>query len=157
DSTYVDGQGVYQDMNGNGRVDAGDERLTRVGLLGPGTVAAGDADASLASPMRPFMLWFTVRAGNSAKNTLQVGAISSNAIALHPWSGRGPTLDGRIKPDVVVAGAVNGGAGIKTPSPRNTYGEAAGTSMSVGVAAGAAALLAEWYKSDCIDGGHTHG
>ena len=73
--------------------------------------------------------------------------------SVHPWSGelaptssRGPTADGRIKPDVVAPGqkvfTVSGaGAGAAPPFSRQDYSHVSGTSFAAPIAAGVCALL----------------
>lgn len=82
----------------------------------------------------------------SAKNALTVGATDQfNNI----WAGssRGPTLDGRIKPEIVAIGA-----GVLSPSINQTYVSEAGTgfygtSYSGPQVAGGLALLYEHYRN----------
>ncbi len=98
----------------------------------------------------------TVRIRNSAKNVLTVGNISTGLGQAEEMpafdSGRGPTGDGRIKPDLVApgselkAGLPEIGEGIRaTVYPNNAnslfYHARWGTSFSTPVVAGAAALV----------------
>ena len=56
----------------------------------------------------------TVQAPGTAKNVLTVGSIldiTSSTVSLSGFSGRGPTDDGRIKPDVVAVGQRNSSLG----------------------------------------------
>jgi subtilisin family serine protease len=56
-------------------------------------------------------------------------------------SSRGPTNDGRIKPELVA-----GGVGITSTIPGNLYDMATGTSMACPTATGILALIAERYR-----------
>ncbi|MHA2499596.1 MAG: S8 family serine peptidase, partial [Candidatus Hodarchaeales archaeon] len=100
-------------------------------------------------------------AGNtgSSSNTLTNEAASKNAIAvgsiddhntpsfgddsLVTSSSRGPTEDGRIKPDIVAPGN-----SIYTISRTGSYSVVSGTSAATPVAAGLASILAEAYRED---------
>jgi len=76
----------------------------------------------------------------AAKNVLTVGAVSTTKEILS-LSSRGPTKDGRIKPEVVARGA-----SVLSSVPTNSYGTATGTSMASPVVTGVAALLTEQWK-----------
>lgn len=111
----------------------------------------------------------------TSKNALVVGASQNDGPAIEssqkgkdylvPYSKRGPTLDGRTKPDVIAPGSwiLSAGAqtfkeqecdpdagGLPTPGPINPsrqgllYRE--GTSMSAAVAAGNAALVRQYFE-----------
>ena len=110
--------------------------------------------------------------GQSAKNTVVVGAINSGAPSVPGTLGRmttfsswGPTRDGRIKPDMVAAGAENnivdsnfdpgdpgitsavctlGGTCVSISNvPANQYGALSGTSMAAPAVTGGIGLLME--------------
>lgn len=71
-------------------------------------------------------------------NVLAVGGVSS-AGGVIPFSSRGPTADGRTKPDIMALGS-----GVRTTSGvENNYITLSGTSFSCPLATGAAALLLE--------------
>ncbi|TCT16301.1 subtilase family protein [Natranaerovirga pectinivora] len=70
---------------------------------------------------------------------ITVGAYNHLDDSLYISSGRGPTRNLMIKPDLVAPG-VN----IRGPIPNNTYGTRTGTSISTAQVAGAAAILFEW-------------
>jgi serine protease AprX len=81
--------------------------------------------------------WFYITAPADGKNTIGVGAVnSSNQIA--GFSSRGPSSDGRIKPEIVAMGVGVYGASASTD---NGYRFASGTSTSAPIASGVAALL----------------
>ena len=90
----------------------------------------------------------TVAAPGSAKNVLTVGAAETAAApdTVASFSGRGPTLDLRIKPDVVAPGdpvwsaVASGQYGLATCK----VGRKSGTGMAAPAAAGAAALLRQF-------------
>jgi subtilisin family serine protease len=110
----------------------------------------------------------TIASPSTAKNTISVGAINSNDNSITGFTSFGPTDDGRLKPDIVAPGCQNGGdAGITSPSfidldppgplgpngnldageTQNAYVVKCGTSMATPVAAGAAALLVQQWRS----------
>ncbi len=86
--------------------------------------------------------------GSLGKNILTVGAIfkadytaSRTDYALAPFSSKGPTDDGRIKPDVVAPGYA-----IVSTSNYNSYASSNGTSMATPVVTGGIALIQESAK-----------
>ncbi|CAM9494152.1 unnamed protein product [Pylaiella littoralis] len=94
----------------------------------------------------------SISAPGLSKNSLAVGSSMSGGARLSPgemddvsdFSSRGPTFDGRIKPDIVAPGhfvfsAANGGDG-SCELDKNS-----GTSMSCPIAAGAAALVRQYF------------
>jgi len=74
----------------------------------------------------------------SSPNTMAVGAICWQNNALQPYSSLGPTIDGRVKPDIASQDAVSGS--VYGPSHGCTSGFT-GTSAAAPAAAGAAALV----------------
>jgi subtilisin-like proprotein convertase family protein len=112
----------------------------------------------------------------TAKNVITVGASESvraiggedgcgvsDAEADNPddildFSSRGPTDDGRLKPDVVAPGThVTGarpqhldytGAGVCVPLFAGVYSLASGTSQAAPEVAGAASLIRDWYRRE---------
>jgi serine protease AprX len=81
--------------------------------------------------------WFYITAPADGIYTLGVGAVNNdNEVA--SFSSRGPSFDGRIKPDVVAQGVNVYGA---LAGSFNGYGTANGTSVSAPIASGVAALL----------------
>jgi serine protease AprX len=83
--------------------------------------------------------WYYITAPADAFNILTVGAVdSTNLIA--GFSSRGPTFDGRIKPEVVAMGSATG---VQTAS--GGLGRGGGTSFSSPVIAGSVASLWQAY------------
>ncbi len=81
--------------------------------------------------------WFYITAPADGIYTLGIGAVKNdNEVA--SFSSRGPSFDGRIKPDVVAQGVNVYGA---FAGSFNGYGTANGTSVSAPIASGIAALL----------------
>jgi hypothetical protein len=90
-----------------------------------------------------------VPGGQTAKNTITVGAINSDNDTMTDFSSWGPTDDGRIKPEVVAPGDQTGSKAIRSTIPGNTYGEMRGTSMAAPAVSGSIALIKEQYHKIC--------
>jgi len=118
---------TYRDMDGNTTlVTRAAELSYRRGVVTI-TSAGNEGNSS----------WFYITAPADGINTLGIGAVNnSNEVA--GFSGRGPSFDGRIKPDVVAQGVGVYGAlaGIF-----NGYGYRNGTSVAAPIASGIVALL----------------
>ncbi len=84
----------------------------------------------------------TIPTFGCAKNIVTVGAIDDVNLPT-AFSGFGPTDDGRIKPDIVADG--NSLYSSLAGDP-NDYGYLSGTSQAAASAAGAAALLVQYYN-----------
>lgn len=90
--------------------------------------------------------YFTITGGYKAgKNVLAVGNVEKDD-ALAPSSSRGPSEDGRIKPDICAVGT-----DVNSTQPDNTYASFTGTSMACPGAAGTLASLWQAYRD--LNGG----
>ena len=105
------------------------------------TFAVGNDGGYTCSPFPG--QYFTVKSGyQSAKNILTVGNLDDyNNYILDPASSSGPTIDGRIKPEVTA-----GGSAITSTFPNNTYGQDWGTSMASPTVTGTIALIEQRYR-----------
>jgi subtilisin family serine protease len=118
---------TYSDMDGNSTIVTRAAELAFLRGVSTFTSAGNEGNTP----------WFYITAPADGKNTIAVGAVNSlNEVA--SFSSRGPTSDGRIKPDVVAMGVAVYGASAGTSS---NYRFANGTSTSAPIASGVAALL----------------
>lgn len=103
----------------------------------------------------------TIGSPAKAKNVITVGATRLNNRAVHElatFSSRGPTMDNRIKPDIVAYGSNVLSAGAeddfscesdtKPDKGKSTFGLAfkSGTSMATPVVSGSAALVRQYFE-----------
>lgn len=92
--------------------------------------------------------WGTIMCTAVGKNVVTVGATNSDDGSLWTWSNKGPTGDGRIKPDVVSPGCeVRNGGGIWSALPSNRYGGGCGTSLAAPSVSGVMALILEDWRA----------
>lgn len=77
----------------------------------------------------------------SAKNTLTVGSVDAYD-NISSFSGRGPCIDGRLKPEIVAFGD-----GVTSTLPDHSYGTYYGTSMACPGVTGVLALLYQQYNN----------
>lgn len=87
--------------------------------------------------------WATITGGyKAAKNTIAVANLLKDDTPSSS-SSKGPSLDGRIKPDIAAVGS-----NVNSTQPTNTYGFKSGTSMAAPAIAGSLAVLAQAYKTN---------
>jgi hypothetical protein len=93
----------------------------------------------------PFPTSFATVAGSfsSAKNELTVGSVPKRNqwSNLNPFTSKGPTKDGRIKPEIAGVGEL-----VMSTVENNTYALNTGTSMACPNVAGGAGLLYQRYR-----------
>jgi hypothetical protein len=90
----------------------------------------------------------TVGSPASAKNTMAVGASGHGAsTTVAPFSSRGPTDDGRFKPDIVAPGSltVSASGDLSHSSANCGTKTLSGTSMAAPTVAGGAVLLRQYF------------
>ncbi len=121
-----EGSYTYADMNGKTTiVTRAAEIAFQKGLL---VITAAGNEAS--------MPWHYIIAPADGFNTIAVGAMNSDG-TIASFSSRGPTADGRIKPDLCALGT-----GVRAFDPmREGYRNVSGTSASTPIVAGGAALV----------------
>ncbi len=103
-------------------------------------VFANGNDGNAHYPPYPQGYRTVVGAYQAAKNVLNVSTKFKN-FGHHPGGSKGPTRDGRIKPEVVAFGK-----DVYSTKLFDDYRIESGTSMAAPAVTGAAALLAERYK-----------
>ncbi|HSW02492.1 MAG TPA: S8 family serine peptidase [Sedimentisphaerales bacterium] len=92
--------------------------------------------------------WGTILCTGAAKNIVTVGATNSDDNSLWAWSNKGPTGDGRIKPDVVSPGCEARSRGsIWSTLPGDRYGGACGTSLATPSVTGTMALILDDWRA----------
>ena len=99
--------------------------------------------------------WRYVTVPADGPNVIAVGAVGLVQQEIAPFSSRGPTADGRIKPDVVAPGVSIVVVDTTRPEPGESfsgYRRARGTSFATPLVSGAAALLRQihpaWTPAD---------
>lgn len=95
----------------------------------------------------PFANYFTLNHPKAAKNILAVGAVDSGNNLMTAYSGWGPTLDGRLKPEVVAAGHHNGAMASNVSSITNPFGSPTGAAnqQDYRVPVSGGAFVYGWY------------
>lgn len=126
----------YCDMDGNTAVTT---RAVDIAVsLGMVCVTAAGNQGSESPPQEPCdTLTHYIIAPADADSVIAVGAVNSSG-TLASFSSRGPTYDGRIKPEVCARGVLTACA---SPSGVDSYTYANGTSLSTPLVAGGAAVV----------------
>lgn len=122
----------------NAAVEAGKVVLTAAGNFGAAPETIGAPGAAL----------FAITVGAAAEPTADhAKPWHSAGVYLAPFSSRGPTADGRVKPDIAAPGVTIAAAGTGGPQGipdcTNCYEFASGTSMATAFASGVAALMVQ--------------
>jgi serine protease AprX len=132
-TTFDTGQNsyTYSDMNGNTTivVQAANKAFER----GVSTFTAAGNEGNLS--------WHYISSPGDAYNIITVGAVNSSNKVMY-FSSRGPTSDGRIKPEITAMGD-----SVCYASASNKYGTGNGTSYATPIAAGIAGLLKSAYPN----------
>ena len=144
---------------GNSAVDSNSSGVINPGSMAmPGTgknvITVGASESLRMSgglnPGGPCSTWGTCWPADFPANPISSDRISDNIDGMAAFSGRGPTLSGRLKPDVVAPGtnivsARNESAGSGWGVFDAFYLYSGGTSMSTPLVAGAAAIIREFF------------
>ncbi len=80
---------------------------------------------------------YTIGSPSAAKNVITIGSLNKE-FTISEFSGRGPTLDERMKPDFCLPGSK-----IKVPLSNNLHVNVSGTSVSASIGVGLIALIKE--------------
>ncbi len=121
----------YSDMNGNTTIVSQAVNLA----FERGIVTITSAGNEGSSP------WFYITSPADAFDVISVGAVTSNN-NVDTYSSRGPTFDGRIKPEVVAMGTSVWGV---IASQFSGYASNSGTSAAAPIVAGVAGLILSAY------------
>jgi subtilisin family serine protease len=146
EQAYAGGAGIHSDSwGGNTRgeyvdLDSAADRAARTAEDLLIVVAAGNSGPGASSIGSP---------GN-AKNVLTVGALGHAGVTqTPPWSSRGPTADGRQKPDVAAPGTdiFSAASSFYSTVPKfSSPLTMSGTSMATPAVSGSAALLRQYFS-----------
>ncbi len=118
---------IYADMNGETAITTIALELAFQKGVSTFTSAGNEGDDP----------WYHIIAPADGFNVISVGAVTENKYVAN-FSSRGPTSDGRIKPEVVAMGVSTFGARAST---ENLYTYNSGTSAAAPIASGVGALL----------------
>ena len=152
------------ETNGNvyGSREATWDRLVQDGSIGtsiePFTIifSAGNSGPGNLTLTRPKSAKNLIAVGNSENVRTEIGGTNANNIDdLRSSSSRGPTADGRIKPDIVAPGSYisgsRGGDGSSVSGQIDSnHSYSIGTSHAAPQVAGAAALFTEFWRKNFV-------
>jgi subtilisin family serine protease len=122
---------TWEDLDGNhGKTTIAADIAVQKGIVVVNSAGNNGSDGLLNTPA-------------DGRGVIAVGAVDSSGLLAY-FSSRGPTYDGRIKPDVVA-----GGVGIicANPSDSDEYPPVQGTSFSAPLVAGVCALLLQIHPN----------
>ncbi len=156
---HRNGQGMMSDvMAGIDWAVDQNVHIISLSLGGPGPGDGLDALSEMCDAAMSAGVIVCVAAGNDGPANRTIGSPGASRLAITvgastdqdvvaSFSSRGPTADGRVKPDIVLPGHLIAAArakGTTMGTPLDAYyAEASGTSMATPVAAGLCALLLE--------------
>jgi uncharacterized repeat protein (TIGR01451 family) len=143
------------DANANGIVDngsmgvpAGSKNIVTVGASENYRLTGG------YNPGGPCSTWGTCWPSDFSANPVKDDPLSNDVSGMVAFSSRGPVLDGRLKPDIVAPGSnivstrYQGGSADPLWGVYNSwYSYCGGTSMATPLAAGAGAIVREFYDT----------
>jgi subtilisin family serine protease len=119
-TTFDEGQRSYAPEDLDGDTALTTRAVDRAAHLGMTVVvSAGNSGCDT-----PDACWYYVNTPADADSAITVGAVAPDS-SLAPFSARGPTADGRRKPDVLVQGQ-----GIPAASAQGGYARVSGTSFA---------------------------
>jgi uncharacterized repeat protein (TIGR01451 family) len=143
------------DGNGDGIVDSGSLGVP-AGAKNVVTVGASE-DYRMTGGYNPggaCSTWGSCWPSDYPANPVNNDRLSDDPLGMVAFSSRGPTLDGRLKPDVVAPGSnvvstrYQGGSADPLWGVYNEwYSYCGGTSMATPLAAGASAIVREFYQT----------
>jgi subtilisin family serine protease len=130
-NTFDEGQDDYTVDDLDGDTGLTTRAVDRAAALGM-TVVVSAGNSGCASPDS---CWYYVNTPADADSAITVGAMRPDS-SLASFSSRGPTADGRRKPDVVVQGT-----GVVAAWNEGTYAQVGGTSFAAPQVSAVAALM----------------
>ncbi len=128
---FDDGERSYEPEDLDGDTAVTTRAVDRAAQLGVTVVTS----AGNSGCQTPDGCWYYVNTPADADSVITVGAVAPDS-SLAPFSSRGPTADGRIKPDVVVQGQE-----LVAAWQDDAYAQVGGTSFASPQVTGIAALL----------------